>query len=197
MRNVIFTLLFIGVTAFSVIAQEETLLSGEIESGGYGGPTLKIGSIHGKSSIFMGGQGGWIINHRFVLGGAGGGLVNNVRVEREGIEKEQYLNFGYGGVLLEYIANSHKLLHYEIQSIIGAGNVSFRDEKNRENQDNLEEDSFFVWEPGANIILNVTKSFRISVGGTYRFVSGVALLGTSEEDLTDYTIQIGFKFGKF
>jgi len=186
-----------------VLAQEETLFSGKIESGGYGGPTVKVGSFHGKSSLLMGGQGGWIINHHVVIGGGGYGLVTDVPVERAGVDKDQYLNLGYGGLLLEYVVNPNELLHVELQSLIGAGGVSFRDEKfsemdgRDEERHNLEDDSFFVWEPGVNVVLNITKNFRFALGGTYRYVNGVSLSGTSEEELAHYTVQVGCKFGKF
>jgi hypothetical protein len=48
--------------------------------------------------VFCGGQGGWIINHRFVLGAKGYILVNPVDIE--GLQNI-VLGFDCGGALLE------------------------------------------------------------------------------------------------
>ena len=80
MKNLIIILLAV-LLSYPAMAQDETLVSGKTESGGYGGPLCKMGQINGETGIFVGGQGGWIINHRFVLGGTGYGLVNDVEIE--------------------------------------------------------------------------------------------------------------------
>lgn len=75
--------LLFAIITLPVFAQEQTLIgSGEIENGGFGGPVVKVTSINGESAVFVGGRGGWIINHTFVLGGAGYGLVTNVNAKK-------------------------------------------------------------------------------------------------------------------
>jgi hypothetical protein len=91
-----------------LFAQEKTLFNGDFESGGYGGFFTKIGAINGGTGVFIGGQGAWIINHRFGLGAKGYGLVNEVTIEGQQNTK---LKFGCWGGLLEYIIASDKLLH--------------------------------------------------------------------------------------
>ena len=195
MKNLIMILLVLFLS-YPLMAQEETLLSGEIESGGYGGPLLKIGQINGETGIFMGGQGGWIINHRLVLGGKGYGLVNDVKVE--GSENLK-LEFGCGGALLEYIIASNRLVHLSIQSMIGAGGVRYAVIDYEDDHDDIDysDDSFFVLEPGINLILNVNKNFRIGAGVTYRYVNGVEYEGLSNSDLNGVSAQVLLKFGVF
>ena len=99
-----------------VFGQEETLVgTGEIDHGGYGALVVKVTGINGETAILVGGRGGWIINHTFVLGGGGYGLVNNLRPDDPGSflfpDGETLLNFGYGGLELAYIINSDKLIH--------------------------------------------------------------------------------------
>jgi hypothetical protein len=195
MKNLIIILLAV-VLSYPLMAQEETLFSGKIESGGYGGPLLKIGQINGKTGIFMGGQGGWIINHRLVLGGKGYALVNDVEIEGA---QNLKLEFGCGGGLLEYIFSSSKLVHFSIQSMIGAGGVRYAVKKpDEEHSDvNYDDDAFFVVEPGINLILNVTKNFRIGAGATYRYVNGVEYESLSNSDLSGVSAQVFLKFGAF
>jgi hypothetical protein len=184
------------VLCFSAIAQEETLIAGDIESGGFGGPVVKFGSVNGEGGILVGGRGGWIINHTFILGGGGYGLANNVKAKVLGPDGERYLNFGYGGVELEYIAESDKLMHLSVMTLIGGGGIGWRDENVGSGMDS-NSDAFFILEPAAQINLNVTKYFRISAGVSYRFVSGVNSPATTNADLAGPTAVLTLRFGTF
>ena len=61
------TLFFIALTITSqAYAQErETFFQGEIASGGFGGPELRISQIDGETNLLMGGKGAWLIDHQF------------------------------------------------------------------------------------------------------------------------------------
>jgi len=71
-------ILIIGsLAAMTVVAtgqEAETLFAGEVVHGGFGGPVLKASTVNGSPALFVGGRGGWIINHSFILGGGGDGL---------------------------------------------------------------------------------------------------------------------------
>jgi hypothetical protein len=189
-------MLVIALMTCTVAAQQQTLINEKIESGGYGGPVLSVGQINGQSGVFMGGQGGWIINHRLVIGGLGYGLVNNVTVE--GVQN-LIMNFGCGGALIEYIVASDRLVHASIQSMIGAGGVRYdvKDYKYDHDKPDYSEDAFFVLEPGANLILNVSKNFRIGAGVSYRYVNGVDYKTLTDSDLSGVSAKVFMKFGTF
>ena len=195
MKNLIIILLVV-LLSYPVMAQEKTLFSGKMESGGYGGLLCKIGQINGKTGIFMGGQGGWIINHRFVLGAKGYGMINEPEVE--GLQNIK-LEFGCWGALLEYIIASDKLLHLNIYSMIGAGGVRYAviDYKDAHSDFDHSDDGFFVLEPGIDLILNVHKNFRIGAGITYRYVNGVEYESLSNSDLSGVSARVVLKFGVF
>lgn len=191
----IVVLLCLGLVA--AFAQEETLINGRIESGGFGGPVLKIGSFNGEAALLMGGRGGWIINHSFIIGGGGYGLVNDVKAKVPGPYGERYLNFGYGGLELEYISEPNRLINFSIQTLIGAGGLSWRDPDIRIDMHNNNGDTFFIVEPGINATLNVTTCFRISGGVSYRYISGVQAPASSNADLSGPSGVLTFRFGKF
>jgi hypothetical protein len=176
--------IFFCVGVFTAFAQEETLINGPIENGGFGGPVLKVGSFNGEVAILVGGRGGWIINHSFIIGGGGYGLVNNVKAKVLGPYGERYLNFGYGGLELEYVSESHRLINFSFQTLIGAGGLSWRDPDVRTGMRDSDSDTFFMVEPGVNVTLNVTKYFRMSGGVSYRFISGVQSPASSDPDLS-------------
>ena len=186
MKNLIIILLVV-ILSYPAMAQDETLISGEVESGGYGAPIFKVGPINGVTGVFVGGQGGWIINHSFVLGGKGYGLANSVDIEGS---QNLKLDFGCGGVLLEYIFSSEKLLHVGINTMIGAGGVRYA-----EDEVDYNSSSFFVLEPGIYMVLNISSYFRIGAGITYRYVNGVEYKNLTNADLSGVSGEIVFKFG--
>ncbi len=186
----------LALIALPIVAQEKTLISGDIESGGYGGPVLQVTQINKQTAVLVGGVGGWIINHTIVLGGGGYGLVTDVTAKYpDPFYGSQYLTVGYGGLYLEYIASSDEVIHLSVGALIGAGNVGY---KNQEMFSmNRSMDNFFVLEPNIQINLNVTQFFRISAGANYRWVTGVRNDITSDADLSGPSGMLILRFGMF
>jgi hypothetical protein len=171
--------------ASPALAQERTLIRGGFESGGFGAPVVKFSQLDGEFALFVGGRGGWIINHTFVLGGGGYGLVNDIDTNGDGVRD---LEMGYGGFELEYINRSDKLIHFTAYLLIGGGGLSGLA---------VLEESVFVLEPALNGELNVTDYFRFHAGAGYRWVSGVDSPGVDSSDLSSFYAQITLKFGTF
>jgi hypothetical protein len=183
------------VAASLLSAQEQTLISGDIESGGFGGPVVKMTKINGESAVLVGGRGGWIINHTFVLGGAGYGLVTNVNADTF---LRRYMRMGYGGVDLEYIASSANLIHLSIGLLVGGGAIGYKEEDEYYFVNTSHHmDSFFILEPSIQANLNVTHFFRISAGVSYRYISGLKSALSTNNDLSGLSALLALKFGKF
>jgi hypothetical protein len=174
--------------ASSAAAQERTLLGRGFHSGGFGGPVVKFSEVDGDFAVFVGARGGWIINHTLVLGVGGYGLVNDIEIE-PGLPEPWYIEFGYGGVELEYINSSNSLIHFTIYLLIGGGGLSTSLPG--------DEEAVFVMEPAANIELNVTSYFRLCVGGAYRYVTAIRMPIFDDEDLSGAVGVMTFKFGAF
>ena len=166
-------------------AQEETLVRGDgIESGGYGGPVIKFMSLAGNFGIIVGGRGGWIINHTFVIGGGYYGMASNIKIDGSTTDLE------YGGFELEYIWQSDRVLHFTIHVGLGGGRVQMIDPYN--------EDRFFYVEPTVNLEVNLIKWFRINAGIGYLWVDNIqGMPGLSTSDVRSVTGTIVFKFGWF
>ncbi len=58
-------------------------------------------------------------------------------------------------------------------------------------------DGFFVVEPGVNLDFNMTHSFRLSLGGSYRWVHGVQSTASTKKQLTGPSAMVTFRFGSF
>jgi len=189
-RAFVLTCSFVFLAVSGAFAQEETVLSGGIRSGGFGAPVVKFSEVNNSFAVFAGGRGGWIINSTFVIGGGGYGLSNDIVPDETSSPFDPFrrIDMGYGGLELEYIGMSDKLVHYSVYVLIGGGGVSYQGPIS---------DGFFVLEPAANVEVNLTRWFRINGGVGYRFVSGVELPGLTNSDLSAFAGSLTFKFGSF
>jgi hypothetical protein len=181
----------------------KTLFRSNIQSSGYGALSTQYSKFNHKDAIFVGAYGGWMINHRLMLGGGGYGLVT--RHAGFGINSEtnnqNRLRMGYGGLMAEYTFAGNQLFHVAANILVGAGGVTNgyptnKPGKNEEWQ-NVNCSAFFVTQPGVNIETNVTKWFRIAAGGSYRLIAGNKLEGISNADMSALAANLSFKFGGF
>jgi hypothetical protein len=173
--------------------KDETLISGKIEYGGFGAPVLKSSEIGDDFAFLVGGRGGWILNHAFSIGGGGYGMVN--RIVAEEVQGSPVVQFGYGGIIFEYILNPRKMIHFSAATLIGAGGVGYLWE--HWHGYDMESAAFFVAEPEISVMLNVTEYFRMGVGGSYRYVKGASFPELSDRDLSSYAVNLTFKIGVF
>lgn len=200
--------LILLVCASSLFAQRKSLFEGDMDNGGFGGPRVKFTSVKGNLGVLVGAYGGWLINHQFLLGGGGYGLANNVK-PNDDVQKtfnyssQPYIDFGYGGAVVEYYFNPDQLIHSSVSLLIGAGGVSYRGSDPDNNiisgdwKDDHKGDAVFVLEPGVSAELNIAKYFKMGVSVSYRYVSGVNLYGVSNSDLSNLSAGVAFKFGVF
>jgi len=206
--------LLVGTSSFSARAQtsmeerttpsaEQTLIPSRFTNGGYGAPVQRFSSVAGKNVLFSGVEGGWIMNHQFILGLAGYGMATqNVRNSgtslRDSKGRAPVVEMGYGGLLLGYTPQSMSLGHLAFQVVIGGGGFTYDVEDIAGvRQEDAPCDAFFVAEPSLQGEVNITRFLRIGVGGGYRFISGASLDGLRDRDLRGASASLTFKLGHF
>lgn len=193
--GIILVVVLIGLVSAPALARDEVLVSGPLEYGGYGGPAIRVAGLKGETGIFVGGYGGWVINHTFMFGGGGYGLLNEVKAPFSGKQGEPvYFKMGYGGLVFEYVNNSHRLWHWTVHTLIGMGGIELT---SKEDWSFKYDDSFLIIEPSICVELNVTTNFRASLGVGYRHIDGVNLSGITDEDLKGVVTSLNLKFGVF
>ena len=168
--------------------QQETLIKGGIDSGGFGALVFRFSGINDQFAVLAGARGGWIVNHQFIVWAGFYGLSSQICVDEDGRCRRREIEFGYGGLEFEYIGAWDRLIHYSLQLLVGGGGVTLFD---------VESDPVFVLEPVARMEVNITKWFRVNVGGGYRFVSGVDVGRLENSDLSAFFGDLQFKFGSF
>jgi hypothetical protein len=153
----------------------------DIYISGYGAFTGSYARIKGHDAFLPGFRAGLILEN-FVIGASGTGLSHpNKRSEfgdNSYTDGKDYVNFGYGGAMIEYYFFPKKLVHFSIGTTIGGGGLSFSSHKDNDDNDNDHEhkssaDKFFVVEPEANVFVNLARFCRVGIGGSYRYINGL------------------------
>jgi hypothetical protein len=184
--------------------EEQTLLGGgPTDHGGYGGPLVKVSSFDGSGAFFVGGRGGWLINHRLLIGGAGMGQTLNVAAppeSRERYPRARNLEFGYGGFLLGYHIAPERPVHGFASVLVAGGGLvlSNRDADPDTDADvGHDGDGVFVMEPELAIEANVLRFMRLQLSLSYRIVQDVELAGLDNGDASGVGGGLSFLFGDF
>jgi len=162
-------------------------------SGWYIAPSFGATSLDGHLSSLVGLRGGWLINRQFGIG-----LAANVfgwdSTHIDSPRANTRVDGGYGGLLLQYVIASDKLLHGSIETTMGAGALCYDSMNGNRCNDPIK---FYVFEPTANLELNVTSFMRIAVGGGYRFAAVDDRSSSPNADLSGFVTRTSLKFGQF
>ena len=151
--------------------ETEALVS-DVDNGYMVAVETKLTTVNDRFANFLGVYGGWVIGHKFLLGVGGYGKTTGIHE----------IQMGYGGLVLEYYVNPHRLVNFSVKGLIGGGSASWG-----------WDDPFFVAEPEGKVILNITDWFRLGAGGGYRFVRG----SYCNDKLSGFTANIQLMFGTF
>ena len=176
---------------------------GVTASGGYGAATNQFTTIRGKFANLSGIDGGWYLNHRFMIGAAGSAVTNNLRVPAQfSTDPTNDMSYEYGqfGLMTEYVINSEKAVHFAVSLFSGAGfTLQYQRYGLHGNYgDNIRDENwFFVAEPGVQVEVNLFKWMRFSPGVSYRKSFGSDGLGMKDKDVSNVSYNATLKFGKF
>ena len=198
----------------------QTLTQGGIESNFLIAPDYKFTEVDGEFAGLAGFYGGWLINQKFLVGGAAYFQTNG------GNESDMK----YGGAVLEYFFNPTRVANISVRGLVGAGRANL----SRFNFDGLPlrgrfpgrgnfglgdldlgnldsligrfggrfddvdlsrilnvEETFLVMEPEVNVTLNVTERFRLGFGGGYRFIGAA---GPFDDRLAGFSANVAGQF---
>jgi hypothetical protein len=183
--------------------QMQTLGGRNSHHGGFGALSFRASEFNNKDIILAGIRAGWIINRAIAIGFEGHGVIPTAEYENidPNLGLRSRLVGGYGGLFLEPIILSNKLVHLTFPVAGGAGWLGYIVdwEQNRHYyfHDLIDDDVFWYIEPGAAIELNVARNFRINMGATYRFTENLELISTSSSAFEAWNYFLTLKFGRF
>ena len=198
----------------------QTLTQGGIDSNFLIAPDFKFTEIDGEFAGLAGLYGGWLINQKFLIGGAAYFQTNGGRES----------DMKYGGAVIEYFFNPSRVANISVRGLVGGGTATLnaipglplrggfpgRGDFRFGNFDlgNFDldglvrrlggrfgdidlssllevEETFLVMEPEVNVTLNVTEKFRLGFGGGYRFIGAA---GRFEDRLDGFSANVAAQF---
>ena len=131
------------------------------------------------------------MNRRFALGLTAQALASDAT----DIGDHEVRNVGsYGGLLLQYVVQSDRLVDATIESTIGSGQwCSLINDEN----DGCVGTQVPVFEPVANVEINLTKHMRLATGVGYRFAVAGSGDGPSSREMSSLVVRSSLIFGSF
>ncbi len=195
-------LLFLGLGVMSQTDTQEykTIFKKDrIKHGAYVGLGFNYAKVNDDNAIFIGAKGGWVVDHKVVIGFAGYGFLNDRHFNAGNDDINTNLAGGYGGFMLEYIILPHAPVHISIPLLLGAGGIAHTNnwDMNFWDEYSNKADAFFVMEPGIEVEFNLIKFMRLSLGLNYRITTNIQLENTDKNALNGLSTGITLKFGKF
>jgi hypothetical protein len=160
-----------------------------IVSGWFVSPTFGTTGWGGTLVYNPGLRGGIYLNRRLAIGLAVNGLANG----DSNLGTNEGRNFGtYGGLLLQYVVQSNRVVHVTFESTVGDGRWCTSDHNN-----DCVGRRFIVVEPAANLEVNVARHVRFTTGVGYRFAVAGSGDGPSSRDMSSLVVRSGLVFGSF
>ena len=181
----------------------QTLAGSHTHNGGFGAISFMGTEFNGRSTMLLGLRGGWIINRVVAIGLEGYGLIP--AAEYSGISTVPSIDAravgGYGGLFIEPILFSNKVVHLTFPVSTGGGWAGYvtdwEDTQNWDESDLIDGDSFWYIKPGVSVEINVALNFRIVLGTSYRFTQDLQLVNTSTDAFQGWNYFLTLKFGCF
>ncbi len=161
----------------------------------YGAVVSKIGTLRNASAIFVGGQGGWILDRNYAIGIGGYLLVNNVRARVPDTSGNDRMMASYGGLDLEYLYPFYDSFLITVQTLVGGGAIGHMENTYINPRQHYA--PFFVLEPGVNIDFGISTIFRLGVGASYRFVGWLSSAIATNADMSGLMFNVSIKAGFF
>lgn len=153
----------------TVQVRKETLLRKKSKLLLFGEIGSKTTSINSATGLMLGGGAGMTFGQAFSIGVAGYGKSNFAG----GFPG----SLSFGGLTFAYAFNRDKMFHWRVTAFVGAGTSNFFS-------------VFYIFEPGAEIVLNLSRVVRIHAG------ISIPLTDMKDNGLNTPIVNVGFRFGK-
>lgn len=156
----------------------------KIQNGWLFAPDMRAADLDGKTGALAGGYAGRLYDNTFVFGGGAYVLTN----------RADDFKLAYGGPVVEWLARTNRRIGFGVRTLVGFGTATLPvavtdivDERmlasaSRRHQVRFDlwdptgtiaiDDGFFIAEPQANLLVNLTRGQRIVFGIGYRATAG-------------------------
>lgn len=169
--------------------------------GVYAGLTTYFGEINSKNTYIMGFKLAYVANRKLEVGFAGGALYSRNYLS-EFVNENSDLIGGYGGIHIEPILFGKSKVSLGFPLFLGFGGAGFaKDDYRKGNQNGdpqfVDWDSFFLVEPGVNLLYNLSRYVQLEAGVKYRISTKLELNPNQIKSINGFSAGVGVKIGVF
>ena len=177
----------------------------KIQNGWLFAPDMRAADLNGKTGALAGGYAGRLYDNTFVFGGGAYFLTN----------RDDDFKLAYGGPVVEWMARTNRRIGFGVRTLVGFGTATLPvavadivDERvlasaSRRHRVRFDlwdptgtiaiDDGFFIAEPQANVLVNLTRGQRIVFGIGYRATAGAHFI---DDQLNGLSGSISYQIGK-
>lgn len=197
--------LMLGVGLLQAQESEEDFIEfndrRNVVHGVYIGLTGSYGKVDGYDSGLATFKIAYVANRQLEIGFVGTGFYTDRNLPNLFSDSDGDLIGGYGGIHLEPIFFGQKKINLSIPIMLGSGAIGYikdiEDHPDYDNEDIEKWDVAFVFEPGVNLLYNISRYAQIEMGVKYRFSSDINLEPQSIKNLNGFSAGFGLKLGVF
>jgi len=191
MKSALLTALLIMSTP-SLFAERAALIQYEDEWNLFSKFELSGSQIDGETAALGGISAGGLLNDRMGVGLAGNILVNSVDLDSGNERTIEAADFWYGGAYLEYVFSPENLVYVSMDVLIGAGELDITSPFGGDDSETV-----FVLEPSLNVMINITETFNVGLGVSYRLIENVDFEYLDSSDMSGVSGNIFLRFTEF
>jgi hypothetical protein len=163
-------------------------------------PVVRFGRVDDQTRVLAGGEAGWVIDQRLMIGGAGYGMVNGDRDEV----------LAYGGLVVQWqLLPQNSPIRFGVKTLVGGGTatlpavLAFQPLGSQQLRGRVQptifpprrifvRDDYAVFEPEVTLTIRLSSLIHVSAGAAYRTTASAGLL---EDRLNGPTASLAVHFG--
>lgn len=192
-------------TAPADLPPPSRLIVEKIESSWLVNPDVKLTDLDGRTGALAGGYIGRVTDRTLVFGGGGYWLTN----------REDDFKLAYGGAVVQWMALGNRTIGFGIRTLVGGGSATLPRTLGELVNVNAADghtgrdarfggrtfdpaariavnDDFVIVEPQLDVLWNVTRRYRISLGVGYRAIGAAPYLGDQLKGASgSIAVQVG------
>jgi hypothetical protein len=194
MKRLIVVLMLLALPA---TAGAGTLFPGYIETGGYGSLTAKLSELgDGESGFFLGAAGGLVLERRVTVGVDIAFLMDDLPYTTLAGD-DRFIEYTITNLRVGYVFRPEVMIHPALSMGAGLGWIKLRNPEKAIDERDPDSDTVFQAQPMGHLILNLTKSTRLSLAIGYRWVSGISTEDFQDQDAEGLFGELAVSLGSF
>ncbi len=191
--NKLLTTLLVILLASTSYAQREALIDHADSWNLFSRFEATITELDEDTALLGGLSIGGYLNEKIGIGISGHMLLDDVATQSLLLGKLDIGDLWYAGGYAEYVMGSENLIYGSISLFAGGGRL----EVPRAAGSGSFDANILVLEPSANLMINITETASLGIGGGYRFFDGANAPGLSDNDLSGAFGRIFLRFTEF